>query len=61
MAKTTKCAHESCVCMVSEGGQFGAYCGAHCRDAKKLTELRCECGHDGCAADAARRPASGGK
>ena len=60
MAKTEKCAHESCVCVVSNDA-FGNYCSAHCRDAKNLSELRCECGHAGCAADAARRPASGGK
>ena len=64
MAKAEKCAHQSCLCLVSEGGEFGAYCSAHCQDAKDLTELRCECGHPGCIAEAAgtvdearRRPA----
>jgi hypothetical protein len=62
MAKSGKCAHESCVCMVADDGEFGAYCSAHCRDAKDLTELRCECGHAGCLADATRRASStGGK
>ena len=52
MAKTAeKCAHESCVCLVPEDGKFGAYCSAHCQDAKDLSELRCECGHPGCAAN----------
>jgi hypothetical protein len=62
MAKSEKCAHESCICMVADDGEFGAYCSAHCRDAKDLTELRCECGHAGCLADATRRASStGGK
>jgi hypothetical protein len=48
--------------MVSEDGEFGAYCSAHCRDAKDLSELRCECGHTGCLADNSMRAASvGGK
>ena len=58
MANSEKCAHESCVCMVNKDGGFGAYCSSHCRDAKDLTEIRCECGHPGCVADATRRPAS---
>jgi hypothetical protein len=60
MANSEKCAHESCVCLVNKDGGFGAYCSAHCRDAKAMSELRCECGHAGCIADAARRPASPG-
>ena len=60
MAKSEKCAHESCVCMVTDNGDFGAYCSAHCRDAKHLSELRCECGHAGCLADATRRATSAG-
>ena len=50
-----KCAHESCVCMVGKDGEFGKYCSAHCQDAKDLAEIRCECGHAGCAADANRQ------
>ena len=54
MAKISeKCAHDSCVCLVPENGKFGAYCSAHCQDAKDLSELRCECGHPGCAANMA--------
>jgi hypothetical protein len=60
MDKPQKCAHPSCVCLVKEDGEFGAYCSAHCRDAKELAELRCECGHAGCLADSAR-PAAGGR
>lgn len=59
MAKSEKCAHESCVCMVSEDGEFGKFCSARCRDTKDLSELRCDCGHPGCAADSARRAVSG--
>ena len=61
MTKTDKCAHDSCVCLVPENGDFGAYCSAHCRDAKHLSELRCECGHAGCTADSSRRASTGGK
>lgn len=57
MAKTEKCAHDICVCMVSGDGEFGKYCSAHCKDSADVTTLRCECGHDACIADAARRPA----
>jgi hypothetical protein len=60
MASSDKCAHENCVCTVSKGGDFGAYCSSYCREAKGITDLRCECGHAGCIADAARRPASPG-
>jgi len=62
MAGTRKCAHEACVCMVQEKSDFGAYCSAHCRDAKNLSQLRCECGHAGCLADSTRRAGTvGGK
>jgi hypothetical protein len=54
MARTEKCAHESCVCLVPEDGEFGKYCSAHCEDAKDITELKCDCGHAACIADAAR-------
>jgi len=53
VAKSEKCAHPSCVCMVGEHGEFGAYCSAHCRAAKDVSEIRCECGHPGCVANAA--------
>jgi len=45
-----KCAHPACGCLVEEDGDFGEYCSAHCEDAADLNELRCECGHPGCAA-----------
>jgi hypothetical protein len=59
MAKPEKCAHQSCVCVVPEDAEFGDYCSAHCRDAKDLTELRCECGHPGCLADSSTQAAGG--
>ena len=56
MAKTEKCAHDICVCMVPEDGDFGKYCSDHCKDMSKISTLRCECGHEACIADATRRP-----
>ena len=56
MARSQECAHESCGCMVPEDGEFGKYCSAHCREAKDLIELRCDCGHDACRTDALRMP-----
>lgn len=49
VTETNKCAHEGCKCNVPDNGQFGKYCSAHCQNAKDLTELRCDCGHPGCA------------
>jgi hypothetical protein len=43
-----KCAHPSCKCRVSPNGEFGKFCSEHCREAKDLTELKCDCGHPGC-------------
>ena len=54
VTKLEKCAHPSCDCMVADKGEFGAYCSAHCQDAKQLNELRCECGHAQCAKPAVR-------
>lgn len=48
MDTTTKCAHPACKCNVPKEGQFGEFCSDHCRAAGDKTELRCECGHDGC-------------
>ena len=48
MADTEKCAHPSCQCMVSKGGEYGKYCSEHCKEAKTVTELRCDCQHPGC-------------
>lgn len=43
-----KCAHELCKCTVPEKGPYGKYCSEHCREAKDMTELRCDCKHPGC-------------
>ena len=59
MDKPQKCAHQSCVCTIRDGGEFGDYCSAHCRDAKDLSELRCECGHAGCQAESIGRGPAG--
>jgi hypothetical protein len=62
MAKTQKCAHQACSCVVPPEGEFGVYCSAHCKDSKALAELRCECGHADCATDMAGRASrTGGK
>ena len=44
-----KCAHDACKCMVAPNGQYGKYCSEHCQDNGDLIELRCDCGHPGCA------------
>jgi hypothetical protein len=43
-----KCAHPACNCTVQENGQYGKYCSEHCKEAKQITALRCECHHKGC-------------
>ena len=55
MAKSEKCKHPSCVCLVGDDDDFGGYCSAHWQDAEDLAELRCECGHGACLADAEGR------
>ena len=45
---TTKCAHPACSCMVTSGGAYGKYCSEHCKEAKNITVLRCDCMHPGC-------------
>ena len=44
-----KCAHPSCNCMVLDKGPVGKYCSEHCKDAKELTELKCDCKHPACS------------
>ena len=46
--KTSKCAHEGCNCSVEPHGQYGKYCSEHCKDAARMTELRCGCPHVAC-------------
>lgn len=42
------CAHPGCECHVPKGGSFGKYCSEHCKEARGITELRCQCPHDDC-------------
>ena len=41
-----KCADPACNCTVPEKGEFGKYCSEHCKEAGKITELRCTADHD---------------
>jgi hypothetical protein len=43
-----KCAHPACKCLVAPGAEFGKYCSEHCKEAKDMTELRCDCKHPMC-------------
>jgi len=45
---TTKCAHPSCNCTVTKGGEYGKYCSEYCKESKQTTELRCNCQHAAC-------------
>jgi hypothetical protein len=45
---SAKCAHPVCNCTVPEKSAYGKYCSEHCKDAKQMTALRCECHHPGC-------------
>jgi hypothetical protein len=44
----TMCAHPGCECTVPKGGPFGKYCSEHCKEARGITELRCQCQHAEC-------------
>jgi hypothetical protein len=48
MADANKCAHPACECLVEKAGPFGKYCSDHCKEAAKITELRCTCQHAAC-------------
>src|SRR5712691_2835458 len=50
MAKERKCGHPACNCTALNGDK---YCSPYCHDAGKLTELACNCGHEGCAEEMA--------
>ena len=41
-----KCLHPACKCFLPEGAE--PYCGPYCRDAGRLLELACNCGHAEC-------------
>ena len=46
---SNKCAHPACGCTVQKGGPYGDYCSEHCREAKDVAEIRCDCKHPGCS------------
>ena len=46
--ESKKCAHPACKCRVSTTGPYGDYCSEHCREAKAVTEIRCDCKHPPC-------------
>jgi hypothetical protein len=48
MQQTSKCAHPPCKCQVTGDGQYGKYCSEHCKEARGMVELRCDCKHPGC-------------
>ena len=45
MSKKTKCAHESCKCVVEDHEEF---CSEYCLEAREVTELGCGCEHPPC-------------
>ena len=45
MTETKKCAHPACICTAPEGEE---HCSDSCKDAGEMTEISCNCGHDGC-------------
>lgn len=45
MAQSKKCKHPACNCVTSDGKD---YCGDHCKNSKKMTELTCQCNHADC-------------
>ena len=45
---TNKCAHPACNCTVPKNGPFGKYCSEHCKEARDIIELRCDCKHPAC-------------
>lgn len=49
MKDINKCAHPACKCLVPDNSAYGKYCSQHCQTAAQVTELKCDCGHPGCA------------
>jgi len=48
MANAAKCAHPSRECLVTPKGSYGKYCSESCKEARQITELRCNCQHAEC-------------
>lgn len=51
MDKNRKCKHAACNCMTTDGKD---YCSDHCKDARKVTEIYCQCHHPQCSGEAAK-------
>jgi len=49
MNETLKCAHPACSCVPADGNK---YCSETCADAKRVTELACQCQHPTCQGEA---------
>jgi hypothetical protein len=45
MSEPTKCAHENCTCVCSDGKKF---CSEICEDSAGTQTLSCDCPHTGC-------------
>jgi hypothetical protein len=45
MTATSKCAHPACNCVPQSAKK---YCSETCADAKRVTELTCQCQHPAC-------------
>jgi len=51
MTATTKCARPACNCVPADGKK---YCSETCADAKRVTELTCQCEHPACQSQASK-------
>jgi hypothetical protein len=40
-----KCGHAPCKCLVEK---HESYCSEMCKDSRDVTELSCDCPHEGC-------------
>lgn len=49
MKDSQKCAHPACSCLVPSNSPHGKYCSAQCENAKDAADVKCTCGHPGCA------------
>jgi hypothetical protein len=49
MKEVEKCAHPACKCLVPSNSPHGKYCSVHCQNAPETSDVKCGCGHPGCA------------
>ena len=49
MKDVQKCAHPACKCLVPSNSPHGKYCSVHCQNATEAADVKCNCGHPGCA------------